>query len=525
MSAHEQQPPRQRIDRRRATQSEASRTVSMLPDDVVEAGAHRLGRVALVALIAVGAFYLLYTAIVSAYRGHWVGGIFDGVVIGMLSAICAAMYLASRSSRFSAREVLQFGLVWQVALAWLLGLIVNQIAWPEHSMPPAFSPLSVLILAYPLLVPGTPGKVLIAGLLAAAADPATMVLVAYLQEQPLPSGAQLAVRTLADVLCVVIAVIGSRLVHKLGREVAIARTMGSYELDTLIGKGGMGEVWTATHQMLPRPAAIKLIRSEFATTMGPGGVAARRFIREAESTASLRCPHTITVYDFGVTSDGTFFYVMELLDGVDLRSLVSQWGPLPVARTVHILRQACHSLHEAHERSFVHRDVKPANIFLCRYGLEDDFVKVLDFGLVSLVDVDDDPDEMLTRDGAIAGTPAVMAPELPTGEPATPAADVYALGCLAYWLLTGRLVFQAKSAVTMMMAHITETPEPPSKHRPDLPQDLDDLVMRCLAKAPESRPRDAGALLEALRHLGVPPWTAAESARWWDEHAGSKGVR
>src|SRR5262249_35542916 len=179
------------------------------------------------------------------------------------------------------------------------------------------------------------------------------------------------------------AYVGARVIYGLGREVAVAREMGSYRLEEKIGQGGMGEVWRARHRMLARPAAIKLIHPALAADGRLGRFAdlRRRFEREAQVTASLRSPHTVGLYDFGVANDGSFYYVMELLDGLDADTLVKRFGPLPAERVVHVLRQICHSLSEADSRGLVHRDIKPANIFLCRYGEEHDFVKVLDFGL------------------------------------------------------------------------------------------------------------------------------------------------
>ncbi len=206
----------------------------------------------------------------------------------------------------------------------------------------------------------------------------------------------------------------------LGRRLRAAQELGSYQLVELLGRGGMGEVWRAQHRLLARSAAIKLVRPE---VLGASGRAEgkilmlRRFEREAQATAALSSPHTIRVFDFGVTRDGTFYYVMELLAGRDLESLVREFGPVPADRAVYLLRQVCHSLADAHARGLVHRDIKPANIYVCRMGLEYDFVKVLDFGLVKFNDQRraGAQETLLTASHTTTGTPAFMAPEIILG--------------------------------------------------------------------------------------------------------------
>ena len=234
--------------------------------------------------------------------------------------------------------------------------------------------------------------------------------------------------------------------------------MGSYHLEDLLGKGGMGEVWKATHRFLARSAAVKLIMPSAlgAKDEAAAQVTLRRFEREAQTTASLRSPHTIELYDFGVSRDGTFYYVMELLDGLDLQTLVAKHGPQPPERVVFLLRQACHSLYEAHKAGLVHRDIKPANIFMCRYGTDLDFVKVLDFGIVKREQMAGKEEAQLTAVGMISGTPAYLAPEMALAEgPTDGRADLYALGCVGYWLLTGQLVFDKANAMAMVVAHST----------------------------------------------------------------------
>lgn len=299
--------------------------------------------------------------------------------------------------------------------------------------------------------------------------------------------------------------------------------LGRYELLDRVGRGGMGEVWRARHPTLGRLAAIKRIRAS-ALSDDPAVVATllKRFAREAQAMARLTSPHTVRVYDFGATDDGVFFYAMELLDGVDLRTLVERHGPLPPARAVYLTRQACESLAEAHRAGLVHRDVKPANLVVGRAGIRSDFLKVVDFGLVkSLTGVLDET--QLTTAGAAAGSPAFMAPEVVLDEPFDGRADVYALGAVAYWLLTGRLVFQERTAIRTLMAQVDRPPQPPSSHAPDgVPEALDELVLRCLAKRPEDRPASMEELDAALAALSFDtPWDSAAADAWWDVHGAS----
>jgi serine/threonine-protein kinase len=311
-------------------------------------------------------------------------------------------------------------------------------------------------------------------------------------------------------------------VYGLTVEVKRAREMGSYRLVEKLGQGGMGEVWRAEHRMLARGAAIKLIRP---SALGAGGSHAhemvKRFEREAQATAALRSPHTIEVYDYGVADDGTFHYVMELLDGFSFQTLVERFGVLPPERAVSLLRQACHSLAEAHAAGLVHRDVKPANLFVCRLGLDVDFVKVLDFGLVKLSGPRAPGDEALTAQGAFNGTPGFMPPEVALGtDPVDGRADIYALGCVAYWLLTGQRVFEGTNAMQMVIDHVRTPPVPPSRRGAQpIPEALEDIVMRCLQKDPGARPASAAALSRELFALDLEArWTEARGREWWQTH-------
>jgi DNA-binding NtrC family response regulator len=295
--------------------------------------------------------------------------------------------------------------------------------------------------------------------------------------------------------------------------------VGSYRLIEQIGSGGMGEVWLARHQLLARPAAVKLVR-ETAVGVGEDEHALRqRFAREAQSTAELRSPHTVQLFDFGVTETGSFYYVMERLRGMDLKRMVERFGPLPSERTVFLLRQACLSLSEAHGLGLVHRDIKPANLFVCRLGPQYDFVKVLDFGVVS--QQGRPSSTAITMSGMVLGTPAFLAPELVSGKASFDGrADIYALGCVAFWLLTGRPPFEAGDVMSLLMHHSNTPPSPPSTFSEEpMPAELDALVLECLAKEPALRPDSADSLRERLDSIPVATrWDERRARAWWELH-------
>jgi hypothetical protein len=300
------------------------------------------------------------------------------------------------------------------------------------------------------------------------------------------------------------------------------RKYGSYVLVDLLGKGGMGQVWRAKHGMLGRVAAVKLIRWEM---LGADEERARQFLRrferEAQATSSLHSPHTVAVYDYGVADDGTFYYAMELLEGLNLEQLVTRHGPLPPERVVYLLAQACDSLAEAHAQGLIHRDVKPANLYACHLGLQHDFVKVLDFGLVKPIPGSGLLETSLTIDGTALGSPAFMPPEVAEGKGTIDArADIYALGCVAYWLLTGHYVFDGDSPLHVIARHLTAPPPPPSARTAvAIPPGLEELILECLRKDPAQRPGGARELVRRLRALDLTPaWTAERAEAWWAEH-------
>ena len=296
-------------------------------------------------------------------------------------------------------------------------------------------------------------------------------------------------------------------------------TLDRYRLVEKLGEGGMGEVWRAQHQLLARPAAVKLIRSEALVDVQGRESVLKRFQREAQVTANLQSPNTVKLYDFGVSETGSFYFVMELLSGIDLESMVKRFGELKAERVVMLLRQACRSLSEAHGAGLVHRDIKPANLFVCKLGRECDFIKVLDFGIVK--PTVQTGQTMLTAAGAVTGTPAYMAPELflDKGE-VDGRSDIYALGCVAFYMLTGRLVFESTKPVEQLLQHAKTPPEPPSRFTElSIPKSLDQLVLACLEKEPDDRPNSADELWRVLGQIEFDdPWTPERAEEWWRIH-------
>jgi serine/threonine-protein kinase len=308
--------------------------------------------------------------------------------------------------------------------------------------------------------------------------------------------------------------VASRVIFGLRREVERSRQLGQYTIEEKIGSGGMGQVYRASHAMLRRPTAIKVLGPE-----SSGDDALRRFEREVQLTASLSHPNTVSVYDYGRTPDGQFYYAMEYLDGVDLDRLVREHGPIETGRAIAILDQMCGSLAEAHAIGLIHRDIKPANVILCPRGGEHDVVKVVDFGLAKEID-GSSPEVSLSGANVLIGTPAFLSPEAIRGDEVDGRADLYATGAVGYWLLTGELLFESNNLVEMCSHHLHTTPMPMSERAPDrsVPNDVSAVISRCLEKKPGDRYADAHELREALRGCAdASRWTAADAADWWRE--------
>jgi len=447
---------------------------------------------------------------------RWGPGVFS---IGAALAIAALTF----NRRIAVERILIGGLVFEVIGSF--GIAAAQyLDVTRYATDPPWAGLSwvaIWILGSTVMMPSPPRWALPAALASAMSVPAVVGYVFATDTVPFEmTPLRFFFRiVLPYLLVVLVAYVSAHLVYRLGTELKRARELGSYRLVERLGSGGMGEVWRAEHRLLARPAAIKLIRPEVgAGTPARHSELIKRFEREAQATSLLRSPHTIEVYDFGVADDGAFYYVMELLDGLDLEVLITKFGPVPAERTIYLLKQVCHSLGEAHAEGLIHRDVKPANIYVCRYGRDVDFVKVLDFGLVKS---QDDGRTLVgsTSSNIVRGTPAFMSPEqILASRPLDGRSDIYAIGCLGYWLLTGQLVFTGRTAMETLMQHTKEQPPPPSTRTElTIPSALDQLILACLAKNPDDRPATADAVAAQLDDIEVSAvWTQARALQWWE---------
>jgi serine/threonine-protein kinase len=316
------------------------------------------------------------------------------------------------------------------------------------------------------------------------------------------------------ILAVVLATLTSRVIYGLRMKFFKAAALGRYSVEGRIGGGAVGEVFRAHHALIRRPVAVKVLRPEIA-----GEKNLERFEKEVQRTSRLTHPNTVSIYDYGLTTDGLFFYAMEYLDGADLDRVVEMAGPLPASRVLHILQQVCGALEEAHSRGLVHCDLKPANLMLCRQGGRSDVVKVLDFGLARNVAQKDEDEQ-----GVAFGTPLTMAPEVIRGAELGPATDLYALGAVGYFLATGSPPFGGRTVGEVLAQHLTQEPDPPSERDPAVPRDLEACLLHCLKKDPADRPDSAGALLAAMeRRADAGRWTRLDAERWWATHATSPG--
>jgi eukaryotic-like serine/threonine-protein kinase len=493
-----------------------------LPDDLLRQAASRLHILALLyAFVFFMADYFPDVLFPERRAEHLSRAILwaPGVIAIAVALLFAAV---ARSPRLSLPAVMNAGLAFEIvgsygiAASEFLGMMGQRPSFTWFGL----SWVSVWTLLFTVVVPTPPRRAVLAALASVSAVPAIAGLVL---------GAEPGIYfwlVFPYLLVVVMAYVGARVVYALGTEISRTRELGSYRLVERLGQGGMGEVWRAQHRMLARPAAIKLIRPSLTADARSGTAVEmrRRFEREAQVIASLRSPHTVNLFDFGVASSGAFYYVMELLEGLDAETLVRRFGPLPFERAIHVLRQVCHSLSEADAQGLVHRDIKPANVFLCHYGEEFDFVKVLDFGLVTALDDRHDGgvgDLAITREHSIQGTPAFIAPEQALGQGKLDGrADIYATGCVAYWLLTGQLVFTADTPMALLMKHVHTVPDPPSARiETRIPAALDQLVLACLAKDPADRPQSAKELSRRLAEVeGADGWTEVDAREWWVAH-------
>ena len=379
-----------------------------------------------------------------------------------------------------------------------------------------FSTWAFLILTYGILMPNTWQRAL-AVLLPAAFLPFGLILWLRSSHPAIEAALdadEMNTPVFLPFLAVLVAVYGTYIINSIRRAAFKAKQLGQYVLKTKLGSGGMGEVYRAEHQLLKRPCAIKLIKPEKA---GDASVLAR-FEREVQATAKLTHWNTIEIFDYGHSDDGTFYYAMELLPGLSLEEVVKFYGPIPAERAVHFLRQACKALREAHGKGLIHRDIKPANIFAAERGGVYDVAKLLDFGLVREQSSAAE-DLKLTQAGTFSGSPLYMCPEQTKSYHNLDArSDIYSLGAVAYYLLTGQPPFMSDNMWDIVAAHARDPVVPPSEINPTVPEDLEMVVNRCLAKMPVHRFQNVDDLEKALAACQcADKWTEEQAAAWWRE--------
>jgi tRNA A-37 threonylcarbamoyl transferase component Bud32 len=494
-------------------------------------------RLAILIFLVGFSFYIL--------RGLWLHGLaFGNTPVRYIAADCEMVLLIIVSALLWSRRALSmaslrgieltvFALLaafccWTQMDNYSKGAMLNDLAPGHQAMvyrlvgtSTAFG-WSLLIVVYGTLIPNTWRRcALVVGAMAVLP---VAFLVVNSQLRP-HSGTQVLAALPEMILLIataaIIAVYGSHRIRELQKKAHEARQIGQYRLKEVLGIGGMGTVYLAEHILLSRPCAIKLIRAD--RTVDHRTL--QRFEREVQVTATLTHWNTIEIYDFGRAEDGTFYYVMEYLPGMNLDEIVECHGPLPPERTVHLLRQVCQALREAHDIGFVHRDIKPSNIFACERGGVQDVAKLLDFGLVQTLDAKVDGVK-LTREGAFAGSPAFMSPEQAQGQLQLDArSDIYSLGAVAVYLLTGNLLFDRQSAVDMLHAHAHDPFVPSPELKASASPDLQRVIVRCLEKDPNRRYQDAQSLEIALAKCeGLGEWSTTRARQWWQGKVGCKAT-
>jgi serine/threonine-protein kinase len=369
-----------------------------------------------------------------------------------------------------------------------------------------------ILLLRSLIVPSTVKRTLLCGLLMCGPSILGVALGRHrFDDQSLSWITMVGFSVNWSVIALIFSGVASAVLYGLRREVRDARRLGQYTLGEKLGEGGMGVVYRASHAMLRRPTAIKLLADR-------GDASLARFEQEVQLLAGLSHPNIVTVHDYGRTADGSFYYAMELLDGMDLEKLVAADGPQPAERVIHIVRQAARGLHEAHDVGLVHRDIKPANVFACRWWGEPDAVKVLDFGLAKN---NADPPTSVTGHNVVLGTPLYISPEALKGAALVDGrSDIYSLGAVAYYMLTAEPVFAGRTAVEVCVQHLHSAPVAPSERLGRaVPADLEAIVLRCLAKSPGDRYPTAAELERALAACAAAAeWSADRARAWWKLH-------
>jgi serine/threonine-protein kinase len=413
-------------------------------------------------------------------------------------------------------ELFIFGL--PAVFFFTLYLVTLPFAAKEyHVLPAEMEAWMMLIFTYALFVPNTWKRAaIVVGVMAVTPLVLRMILITTNESCASAVGGDwfsLGSLTILMSLTAFAATLGVHTINSLRVAAFRARKMGQYHLKQMIGSGGMGEVYLAEHLLMKRPCAVKIIRPEKA---GDPTVLAR-FEREVRASAKLSHWNTIDIYDYGRADDGTFYYAMEYLPGLSLQDLVSRFGPLPPARVIYLVRQVCDALQEAHGVGLIHRDIKPANIFAAHRGGLHDVGKLLDFGLAKPLTASEDGDPNLTQTGTVTGSPLYMSPEQATGdyEP-DERSDIYSLGAVMYFLLTGKPPFESDKPLKVLVAHASTPPLPPRELQPEIPEDVEQVVLRCLAKKPAERFQSAAQLAQALdARESAGRWTRQDAEQWW----------
>jgi serine/threonine-protein kinase len=450
--------------------------------------------------------YSIYGDIAPARRGLVYAG--SAVGLGAMAFIWRGL-LVRRP--LSVRALYAIDMVYSVGIGFAFGTaaVVQRDLRPSAYMSLVYTTYTVFARA--LIVPSSGRRTALASSATFAPIVASSLVLGFTTTGlDLPGRAFIVGCLVLAGVSIALATAGSHIIYGLRRKVSEAQQLGAYVLDKKIGEGGMGTVYRAHHIMLRRPTAVKRLRAD---QLGVDNL--ERFEREVKHMSQLTHPNTVAVYDYGRSADGTFYYAMEYLGGgIDLEQLVARHGPQPATRVARILAQVCGALQEAHDSGFIHRDIKPANIILCERGGLPDIAKVVDFGLAKELTADTGASVQV-----ILGTPGYVAPEAIT-DPSTigPGADLYALGAVGYILLTGKRVFEGKTAADTCIKHLTLAPPPPSSVTDNaIPAQLEAIILRCLAKTPEERFASAAELAAALRALPAADWSDARAREWWRE--------
>ena len=477
------------------------------------------GRLRLASLVMFGGFsaYLALNLFLTNWSASEFGWLFVAhVVLTFVLGLCALTLCRQchySTTTLRTMELMVFGGSAAFFFA-MTTLVSRESVIQDGFIPELVSVWIILMFVYALFIPNTWQRAgIVIGSIACIRIALTIHLIYFdsISSQAVNANFQIVSQTILILaVCAVGATVGVYTIGSLRREAFRAKQLGQYQLRHSLGRGGMGEVFLAEHQLMKRPCAIKVIRPEMASD----SQALARFEREVRATAALSHWNTIDIYDYGHDQQGTFYYVMEYLPGMNLGDIVKQFGPMPASRVIHLLRQTCGALGEAHQAGLIHRDIKPANIFAAQRGGYQDVAKLLDFGLVKPISKTVNLD--LSNDGMVTGSPLYMSPEQAVGDEPDVRSDIYALGAVAYYLSTGQPPFSYDKPMKVLMAHAHESPLPMSKLVADVPRDYQQVVMRCLAKDPSDRYQSASELEQAFSKCADGNrWTDVDAASWW----------